>query len=338
MRFVPEVVFLMIEELLPDLYRVEIPLPESPLKALNSYIIKGRERFLLIDTGLNREECLHAMLSALKGLEVDVTRTDFFITHLHSDHSGLVDTLATDTSRVYFNKLEASFPAFQGSEEAERYWEELLTFYHSNGFPDEEIKKVRAVHPGYRYIMKRRFNLVTTEDGDKIEIGDYLFRCIETPGHSPGHTCLYEANKKVLICGDHILFDITPNITCWRQMTNSLKQYLANLEKVYKLDVSLVLPGHRSLCNDHRKRVKELQEHHRSRLNEALSALEYGGKTAWEVAPHITWDIGYKSWEEFPPVQKWFAVGETIAHLDYLEADGRARKDARNHKVLYSLI
>jgi glyoxylase-like metal-dependent hydrolase (beta-lactamase superfamily II) len=334
MRFAFAGNFLMIEELLPDLYRVEIPLPRSPLKALNSYVVKGRERFLIIDTGMNREECLRTMRSALQELDVDLNRTDFFITHLHADHSGLVDTLATDTSKVYFNKLEASFVASQGSED---YWKGLFVFYRSNGFPEDEIEKVREDHPGYRYSLKRQINLVTTEEGDEIEVGDYLFRCIETPGHSPGHTCLYEANKKVLVCGDHILFDITPNITYWGQLKNSLKQYLANLEKVYTLDVNLVLPGHRSIWNNHRKRIMELQEHHRDRLSEVLFALEGGEKTAWEVAPYITWDIDCDSWEEFPPVQKWFAVGETIAHLDYLAADGRARKETRNHKVLYSL-
>ncbi|MFC2050916.1 MBL fold metallo-hydrolase [Chloroflexota bacterium] len=324
----------MVEELLPDLYRVEIPLPGSPLKALNSYVVKGRERFLLIDTGLNREECLRPMLSALKELDIDLSRTDFFITHLHADHSGLVGTLATDTSKVYFNRTEANSVFFSGSED---HWKRLFDFYHSNGFPEEEIKKVREGHPGYRYNLERQINLVTTEEGDEIEVGDYLFRCIETPGHSPGHTCLYEASKKILVCGDHILFDITPNITYWGQLKNSLKQYLANLEKVYTLDVNLVLPGHRNLWDDHRKRIMELQEHHRNRLHEALFAMEDGEKTAWEVAPYITWDIGCNSWEEFPSVQKWFAVGETIAHLDYLEAEGRARKETKDHKVLYSL-
>ena len=324
----------MIEELLPDLYRVEIPLPRSPLKALNSYIVKGNGRFLIIDTGMNREECLRPMRSALQKLGIDLDKTDFFITHLHADHSGLVGTLATDTSKVYFNKPEASFISFKGSEED---WKGLFVFYRSNGFPEDEIKKVWEGHPGYRYSSRRQINLTTTEEGDEIEVGDYLFRCIETPGHSPGHTCLYEASKKVLVCGDHILFDITPNITYWEGLENPLKQYLTNLEKVYTLDVNLVLPGHRSLWNNHRKRIMELQEHHRNRLNEALFALEDGEKTAWEVAPYITWDIGCNSWEEFPSVQKWFAVGETIAHLNYLEAGGRARKETKNHKVLYSL-
>jgi glyoxylase-like metal-dependent hydrolase (beta-lactamase superfamily II) len=245
-----------------------------------------------------------------------------------------VGTLATDTSKVYFNKPEASFISFKGSEED---WKGLFVFYRSNGFPEDEIKKVWEGHPGYRYSSRRQIKLTVVEEGDEIEVGDYLFRCIETPGHSPGHTCLYEASKKVLVCGDHILFDITPNITYWEELKNPLKQYLTNLEKVYTLDVNLVLPGHRSLWNNHRKRIMELQEHHRNRLNEALFALEGGEKTAWEVAPYIAWDISCNSWEEFPSVQKWVAVGETIAHLTYLEAGGRARKETKNHKVLYSL-
>jgi len=322
----------MIEELLPELYRVEIPLPRSPLKALNSYIVKGRERFLIIDTGMNREECLRPMRSALQKLGIDLNKTDFFITHLHADHSGLVGVLASDTSKIYFNKTEASFVNFQPNED---YWMKHFIFYASHGFPEDEMKRVWEGHPGYRYSSRRQITFSVMEEGDNIEVGNYLFRCIETPGHSPGHMCLYEASQKILICGDHILFDITPNITHWEQLENSLKHYLKNLDKVKALDVNLILPGHRNIWNDHRKRIGELQEHHRDRLDEALAAVQDGGKTAWEVAPYITWDIDCNSWAEFPSLQKFFAVGETIAHLDYLAADGKVRKEIRNHKVLY---
>ena len=325
---------MMIEELLPDLYRVEIPLPKSPLKALNSYVIKGRERFLVIDTGMNREECKHPMLSALQKLGVDLNKTDFFITHLHADHSGLMGDLATETSKVYFNKLEASFINLQPTVD---FWKKLFAFYHSNGFSENETNALWDGHPGYRYSSKRQIDFTTVEEGDEIEVGNYLFRCIETPGHSPGHMCLYEASKKVLVAGDHILFDITPNITHWVQLKDSLKNYLASLEKVYSFDVNLVLPGHRRLWNDHRKRIEELQEHHRHRLDEALLAVKNGEKMAWDVAPHITWDIDCKSWQEFPSVQKYFAIGETIAHLEYLETEGKLRKEMKNGKVFYSL-
>ncbi len=75
----------------------------------------------------------------------------------------------------------------------------------------------------------------------------------------------------------------------------------------------------RTIWNDHRKRIEELHGHHQVRLNEILFTLEEGEKTAWEIAQQVTWDVDYKAWELFPPSQKWFAMGEVIAHITYLE-------------------
>jgi len=328
---------LAIEEISRNMYKMEIPLPKSPLKALNSYLIKAEGRFLIIDTGWNRQECRDEMLSSLKLLNVDLSKTDFFITHLHADHLGLVATLATDTSTVYFNQKETSMINSESSE-WERRWQEFDTFYIRNGFPEDELKKSMENHPGRQYNLKKRLDFRILKEGDTIQIGEYYFRCIETPGHSPGHMCLYEPNKKILVAGDHILFDITPNIMFWLEMEDSLGEYLANLEKVYYLDVELVLPGHRNIWNDHRRRIKELQEHHQARLKEVIAALESGGKTAFQVAPYITWDIDYRSWELFPAGQKWFAVGETLAHLKYLEKQGMVRRETQENRMLFSLV
>ncbi|MBP1716563.1 MAG: Zn-dependent hydrolase, glyoxylase, partial [Deltaproteobacteria bacterium] len=76
----------MIDEVRPRIFRMEIPLPANPLKAINSYVIKGEDRFLMIDTGMNRSECLEVMESSLKELRIDLEKTDFFVTHLHADH------------------------------------------------------------------------------------------------------------------------------------------------------------------------------------------------------------------------------------------------------------
>jgi hypothetical protein len=79
------------------------------------------------------------------------------------------------------------------------------------------------------------------------------------------------------------------------------------------------------LIHDLHKRIRELHEHHRDRLNEVLAALRDGPKTAIQIAPAITWDITFKRWEEFPPAQKWFAFGETLAHLRFLGNEGKVR-------------
>jgi glyoxylase-like metal-dependent hydrolase (beta-lactamase superfamily II) len=325
----------MIEEILPNLYRTEIPLPENPLKSLNAYIVRGEGRFLIIDTGFNRKECLDAMNASLQKLGVDRNKTDFFITHLHADHMGLLGTLASDNAKVYFNRREAQ--RIYAHRAGEDHWQKILDVYVANGFAAEGARKAMESHPARKYDSQRKIDFTTVDDGDMIDIGDFHFRCVATPGHSPGHTSLYEAEKKILVAGDHILFDITPNIAYWVEMEDSLGQYLVSLEKVNTLDVELVLPGHRRLVHELRGRVKELQEHHRSRLNEVLVALGDGEKNVLQIAPHIRWDITAKTWEEFPPPQKWFAFGETMAHVKYLEGKGKVRGRNRNGTMTYAL-
>lgn len=323
-----------VEEIFPSIYRIKIPLPKSPLKSLNSYLIKAPERSLIIDTGWHREECRREMLSYLERLKVDLHRTDFFITHLHADHLGLVADLATEASTIYFNQKE-TFILKNGTFGMR--WPEYCKLYQSHGFPEGELEKALEGHPGQRYGLKQHVNFRAVKEADTIDIGDYSFRCIETPGHSPGHMCLYEPNKKILISGDHILLNITPNITAWLEMKNSLKDYLASLDKVYALDVDLVLPGHRNIWHNHRKRIIELREHHQLRLKEIISTLGEGAKTAFETASYITWDIDYRSWELFPASQKWFAVGETIAHMDYLEERQMIQRRTQAEKIIFSL-
>ena len=312
----------MIEEIQPNLFRVEVPLPNSPLKFLNSYVIRSSERNLIVDTGLNRKECLDAMHSGLQQLGIELEKTDFFITHLHADHFGLVSKLATSTSRVFFNRPERELI------EASGWWERMVAYAARNGFPESELRAAINSHPGREFASEWVPETSILKDGDEIIAGDYRFRCVSTPGHSLGHTCLYEPNKKILVAGDHILIDITPNIQCWSDDHDPLQNYLTSLDRVNGLDIGLVLPGHRRLIADHKARIAELKEHHERRLREVLSILRESPRTAFEVASRMTWDLDCESWEEFPRAQKWFATGEAIAHLRYLQRKGFVvRKD-----------
>lgn len=331
-----EVAHIMIEEIVPNLYRVEIPLPKSPLKWLNSYFVRSGDRFLIIDTGFNQDECQDEMNTSLQRLGVDLNKTDVFVTHFHVDHIGLAGTLATNNSRVYLNETEARQMNSLRDNWA-GHWQKLLDVYVANGFPAEDARASMETHPAQKYGLKREVAFSTAKDGDMIEVGDFHFQCISTPGHSPGHMCLYEPNKKILVAGDHILSDITPNIAYWLDMDDALDEYLTNLEKVQALEVKIALPGHRRLIHDLHKRIRELQEHHRDRLNEVLTTLRDGTKTALQIAPSITWNITFKCWEEFPPAQKWFAFGETLAHLRFLENKGKVRRESEDDKISYSL-
>jgi len=272
-----------------------------------------------------------ALGSGLKECSVDLSQADFFITHMHADHSGLVSTLAGEGARIYFGWADAEIIRSTTPE----HWEEQLNFARKCGFPGEELENAIRSHPGRRYSPNTSLNLCVSKDGDMISIGDYLFECIETPGHTEGHICLYEPSKKIFICGDHILVDITPNITLSSEERNPLKEYLISLDKVYDLDVELVLPGHRSIFRNQKERIRELKQHHQTRLEEVISILEKGRQNAFQVASQMTWDIDYRSWDLFPPAQKWFAFGEAMAHLKYLEEEGKVERQIEGQGLVF---
>jgi len=310
----------MFVEIMPHLYRIIIPLPNSPLKDLNSYVIKADDRNLIIDTGFNRNVCFEAMQEGLRDLDIDLTKTDFMLTHMHSDHTGLVSRLFTDTSKVYISRIDSL--VFNENID----WSAMLDYAMHNGFELEELIKAAESHPGFKYRPKKIPEFTLLDDGNNIQIGDYRLQCLLTPGHTQGHICLYEEEKQLLFSGDHILYDITPHIESWSYEINSLKHYMESLDRVRNLPVKLVLPGHRNFFTDLAGRIDELKKHHEIRANEVLEVLGKNTMSAYDIAGGMTWDIDCETWEQFPITQKWFAVGEAIAHLLYLESKGQIKR------------
>lgn len=320
----------MNREILHNIYQIKVPLPGNPLKALNSYLIKGPERSLLIDTGFNWPECRDAQLRAMASLGVKWSDVDFFITHMHGDHSGLVYELAAPDSAVYCSRADADL--IRECLTAE-YWENNDAYYIANGYPKQDIQK-----PGdnpLEWISGSDLNYTYINDGDVLTVGDYHLACVATPGHTPGHMCLYEPQHKFLLAGDHILNTITSNITSWGGTGDYLGLYLDSLDKIGALDIQLVLPGHREMIKNSRERIAKLKHHHEVRLAEIIDILRLGPMNAYQVASHMKWEVKCNSWEEFPIYQKWFAAGEAIAHLEHLAALDEVQTVQPGEKLLY---
>lgn len=322
----------MVEQVFPNIFRMEIPIPHSPLKSINSYVIKGDQRFLIIDTGMNQPQCRKAMASALMELDVDLKRTDFFITHLHADHLGLVPEFAVKSTKIYFNYPD------EKSMKSSSYWNEIDVTSLANGLSEKELMSAMQELPGRKIQNQSLLDFTPLKEGDRLSIGEYVFQCVETPGHTQGHLCLYEKRTKIFFSGDHILQDITPMVSIWGYDGNPLNEYLKSLNKINLFDISCIFPGHRQIFTDYRKRIDELRKHHEIRTEEILTILKSGSKNAYQVASQMTWNIDCNRWEVFPPLQKWFASGEALAHLQYLHASNRLKKEIVKGKVFFSLL
>ena len=326
----------MADKVFENIHRIVIPLPNSPLKEVNCYVIRDEGRDLIIDTGMNRPECRSAIESGLKELNVDLNRCDFFITHLHSDHMGQVPHLVTDDSTVYFNKIEAEM--FQATRDKGGFGSRMAKFARLAGFSEDEVESTVESHPGLKFGAPESIDFKILGEGDYLDFGGYHFEVIHTPGHSPGHLCLYDADTKLMIAGDHVLGDITPNISAMSKKDNPLADFMRSLDKVRAYDVELALPGHRSLIHDFKGRVDELKDHHHERLDEVLTVMDGQQLSGYDIASRMKWRMRGKIWKDAGSTQKWFATGEAIAHLHYLQEKGAIAREERDGAALYSAI
>ena len=322
----------MLEKLYPHIYLIRIPLPKNPLKVLNSYIVVSPDRSLIIDTGFNQPECQETLFNGIAELGLDLTKTDVLLTHRHSDHTGQASQLEKQGARIYAGDLEAVAIQSMANPASWTGMNELVTMY---GLQKYDIST--NDHPGYKFRSEPISHITVLAEGELLKYGDYTFSVVNIPGHTPGHIGLYEEKYRLFFGGDHILGSITPNITFWNFEQDSLAQYFSSLRKIREMEIDWVFTAHREMVLNHKGRIDELLGHHEKRLAEIMNILPDGRKSACEVASHMTWEIKAKSWEEFPKPQKWFATGESAAHLEYLYNTGRIGRETVSGTMYYGL-
>jgi len=301
-----------------NIYCFPVPLPKNPLKELNCYIIKGDGRHLMVDAGFNTDEGHAAVNHAFSELGISLKDTDIFLTHLHADHTGLIERLKADCGDIYISETDGGYvnKAFMDS-----YWTSRTERQRLMGFPENEILDYKQ-HPMYKYGAKTHTDFQFVSPGKAFSYSGYNFTAIDLKGHTPGQLGLYDKEKGVLFCGDHVLNKITPNIQLWEFETDSLGCFLENLKKVRQLDIKLLLSAHRSFIKNHAGRIDELLLHHERRLANILSLLKNGKTIPYEIASGILWEFGDGVFEAFPPAQKMFASSEVLAHLEHLRRLG----------------
>ena len=329
-------------EVFPNFFQLRIPLPIPALKHLNAYLIRNEEQYVLIDTGMGTDEAYGALSHQLAEIGAKPGNlTEILVTHFHIDHVGLVPRLRSLSGAQLLVSAKTTEAVQLVIRTYESYWNNLTKTYKEAGVPTDVVEQMITTTPGYIYqsvYAELSRPSRTLKDGEKIKIGDYKFDAIWTPGHSPGHICLYETRQRFLLAGDHLLPTITPHVTHWQQESNALEEYLESLEKVKKLDVDVILPSHEEPFENHRKRIKELKKHHELRVIEILSEIQGQELTAYQIASRIHWDIEYASWERFPLFQKLLAISETLAHIKFLENQGQVKKNRRAEIAYYKAV
>ncbi len=326
-------------EVTPGIYRMPLPLPVPTLSHVNTYLVKGDGGHLLIDTGWNTTESFDSLKEQLAELGVsgkEISR--IVVTHAHPDHYGQAGKLKSlFGATLYFHHLEKDFidTRYVSMEEL---IQELGRWLERNGVPPERLAELTQASLPLLQFVTPAMPDVTLYGGEVISIGDFSFNVLPTPGHAPGHICLYEPDKKILFSGDHILPTITPHVGLHPQSSsNPLGAYLDSLNRLKELQVNLVLPGHEQPFTEFRERVEDITHHHHLRNAEILAALDSKAKTAFELSTEITWlhDVNGVGWYKLSSWDKRMAILETLAHLEAMRAKGELDKFSQEGILYY---
>ncbi|MEC7489974.1 MAG: MBL fold metallo-hydrolase [Pseudomonadota bacterium] len=306
------------KEVVPGVHWVRMELPFA-LNHINLWMLRDGDGWTIVDTGYNVDTSKKTWDSILTGMAGGAPIVRTICSHFHPDHMGLAgwfeERYAAPLWMTYTEWLQGHFAA---SETLTHNFDRWLEFYRSNGAPPDMTIGFKKVKESFRDPWYRLPETVRRiQDMEEIQIGGRIWNVITAGGHTPEHASLWCPDLNVLISGDQILPRISPNISLLYTEPDGdpLRQYFASFDKFRHLpeDV-LVLPSHDYPFRGLHGRMDDLRAHHQSRLDVANDRC-VKPQTAAEVIPAL-----FK--REIGVFEFSFAMGETLAHLNYLVCDG----------------
>jgi len=314
-------------EILNGVHQIKTPAPESASWYTNIYVIEGGDGHILVDSGWDSQESLWALQEGVKSANLklrDIKKV--VITHIHPDHYGLSTKIKQICgAQVAIHRIDAGF-IFSRYKDFDDLIKKTAELLRQNGAPEDELLQLKEASLWMNKYVTPNLPEVNLEDGDTISNDSFEFEVLWTPGHSPGHICLYERDRKFILTGDHVLYDTTPHVGFNPQSGDDpLGDYISSLKKLERLKVNFILPGHGPVFNALGLRIEKILQHHEERKRTIMRSLQDGLKTAYEIAKQIPW-MGNEGGTTFQDLSVWnrrMAVHETIAHLKLLMKEDR---------------
>jgi glyoxylase-like metal-dependent hydrolase (beta-lactamase superfamily II) len=310
----------LVDELRNGILRITFPLPLG-IDHVHCYLLPGEDGWTLVDTGLGLPGAEQRWAQLLGELDGRVAR--IVITHFHPDHVGGGELVQRLTGA----------PVLQGAHDyslCERVWgnarwsDRLADYLRANGLPEALADELREESRTLTPLIRFARNPEPIAEGD--DVGGW--RVLELPGHADGHICLLRGD--VLVAGDHLLAEITPTVGLYPESRpDPLGDFLASLERTIGLAPSHALTGHNEPLDDPVLRAREIIQHHRVRLDETVAALAAGARNGYEVSLEL-FDTNLDA------SGRRFALTESLAHLERLVREGRARRARDGVTVSYT--
>jgi glyoxylase-like metal-dependent hydrolase (beta-lactamase superfamily II) len=300
-----------------------ITLPTGfPVGPVNSYLIED-DPLTLVDAGPNSATTFEALEDGLAALGHRVRDVGLIlITHQHLDHTGLVGTLAR-RSGAEVAALDLLKPWLADYERAmsrqQRYTDEIMG---ANGVPRDIRLVVRAIGRRTRVSGAPATVTMPLAADQQLRLRDRTLTVMHRPGHSPSDTVYFDADRRTMIAGDHLLRHISSNPVISTPLAGelyprpqTLVTYIASMRATAREPAKLVLTGHGQPIHDHRGLISRRLTMHQQRCDHLYDLIAERPYSAYELALEL--------WGDEAPKQAALTISEVLGHVDILLNDGR---------------
>ena len=312
-------------EVAPGVLWLRMPLPFA-LDHINLWLLREPSGFTLVDCGYGdvptRALWERHFADTMRGAPL----ARIVATHYHPDHLGNAEWLATRFAcPVAMTQAEFLAAHAVHGQTSTHSLADTCALFRRHGMDDEHVAQFAGRGNHYRrgvpevpQVFERMLS------GDRILAGGRGWQVIPGFGHSPEHAALYAPDAGVLISGDMLLPKITTNVAVWPAEPDGdpLERFLRSFEAFDALPPdTLVLPSHGLPFRGIALRIAQLNAHHAARLAELEAAVADAGgpQSAVDVLPVL-----FR--RPLDLQQRFFAMGEAIAHLNHLWRQGRLER------------
>jgi glyoxylase-like metal-dependent hydrolase (beta-lactamase superfamily II) len=319
------------------IHTLRIPTPFA-VGRVNTYLIEDRP-LTLIDSGPNSGKALDELQHQLAGHGHSIDDIELIVlTHQHIDHLGLVDIIAGHSGAAVaaIDKVVGFVEHF--SEDASKDDEFASAVMLRNGIPAEIVQALRTVSAAFRSWGSRATVTRPLRDGEQLTLRDRALTVLHRPGHSPSDTIFWDAERQILIAGDHLIKHISSNPLISRPLEGmddpseaadavkyrprALVTYLASLRKTRELPARIVLAGHGEPVTDHVSLIDERLEFHRKRAERIYELIRIQPRSGYELAQELFGNVAV--------TQAYLTLSEVLGHTDLLLEEGRVWEAERD--------
>jgi glyoxylase-like metal-dependent hydrolase (beta-lactamase superfamily II) len=301
---------------IPGLWRLRLPLPWPGVPHCNAWAIASGPGIVLVDTGMHEPGSLAQLERACDQVNLRLEHVRLLAcTHAHSDHWGQAATIV-DLAGCEFWMHPNHAQSFAAAEDRGAALARRLEVGRQSGVPeaalDEYAELAKDIPSGVARVIEPDRPLIP---GAEVETDLGVWSVHETPGHTPSHVCLFQAERRILISGDHVLGRISLFYD-YGWSPDPVGEFLESLDRIDALDARLALSGHGKPFVDVHGHIEANRALVAQRLQAVLAAVSGEPRTALQIVPDI--------YEEELTVRNasWF-LAQTLCYLRHLEHDGR---------------